>query len=563
MEIPFLSRSLQDAAPLAHPHVHGLLRAGVQRCRVAGAHAGEGAAPARPPRRVRHQPLARPGRHGSRRRLPGAAPGAGATAQAPRIPALVQPGAVCLEAPATTSTSCTATAPISPTPSSGRWPALLGMKSLVKASLANDDLLDLSRRVTGKLHRLMLRRVDACVGTSRDLVDEFRAGGMAPRAHPPPAQRRRHRALPPLAGARDARCPARNAWRCRASSRSCSTWVCSTSERTSSGWPSNGWHRTRSAPARCCWRSGPQGRDDPRRRAARAAGRPGRAHPLRFALRDFQRRRRAVLPVRRSAGAAFVQGRPAQCRAGGHGQRPALRGSTRQRQPRADRRRRDRLHLRAGRRARPGRRGAALPGTRRPRRWANRPGRLARGSVTRSAPSPTTTKRSMHGCCRGQQDAALPLADDHRTVPAHQGRHGGVVRRRFPPPGRQVGAHRDGGGAGRCRVRPGPSEHRPSAQARTQPVAAAGIAGHVYRGCSCGRCGWRSANRFVAVLAGRALPEGLVAWAVGRLRGCKVLIYAHGEELTGWGRGWKFKTMCFTLRRADTSWRTATSPATR
>ncbi len=28
-------------------------------------------------------------------------------------------------------------------------------------------------------------------------------------------------------------------------------------------------------------------------------------------------------------------------------------------------------------------------------------------------------------------------------------------------------------------------------------------------------------NRFVAVFAGRALPEGLVALAVGRLRGCK------------------------------------------
>jgi phosphatidylinositol alpha-1,6-mannosyltransferase len=30
-----------------------------------------------------------------------------------------------------------------------------------------------------------------------------------------------------------------------------------------------------------------------------------------------------------------------------------------------------------------------------------------------------------------------------------------------------------------------------------------------------------------------------------------VLIYAHGEELTGWGRGMKFRTMCFVLRRAD------------
>lgn len=58
-------------------------------------------------------------------------------------------------------------------------------------------------------------------------------------------------------------------------------------------------------------------------------------------------------------------------------------------------------------------------------------------------------------------------------------------------------------------------------------------------------------RRLDAVLAGRALPEGIVAWAVGRLFRSKVLIYAHGEELTGWGRGRKFQAMCFALRRAD------------
>jgi glycosyltransferase involved in cell wall biosynthesis len=58
-------------------------------------------------------------------------------------------------------------------------------------------------------------------------------------------------------------------------------------------------------------------------------------------------------------------------------------------------------------------------------------------------------------------------------------------------------------------------------------------------------------HRFGSVLAGRALPEGLVAWIVGRLRGCIVVVYAHGEELTGWGRGWKFRAMCFVLQRAD------------
>lgn len=58
-------------------------------------------------------------------------------------------------------------------------------------------------------------------------------------------------------------------------------------------------------------------------------------------------------------------------------------------------------------------------------------------------------------------------------------------------------------------------------------------------------------HRFEAIFAGRGLPEGLVALLVGRLFRRPVLIYAHGEELTGWGRGWKFRTMCFTMRRAD------------
>ncbi|QTQ32794.1 Glycosyl transferase, family I [Aromatoleum bremense] len=58
-------------------------------------------------------------------------------------------------------------------------------------------------------------------------------------------------------------------------------------------------------------------------------------------------------------------------------------------------------------------------------------------------------------------------------------------------------------------------------------------------------------HRFDAVHAGRALPEGLVAWLVARLTGHPVAIYAHGEELTGWGRGNKYRAMCFALRHAD------------
>lgn len=58
-------------------------------------------------------------------------------------------------------------------------------------------------------------------------------------------------------------------------------------------------------------------------------------------------------------------------------------------------------------------------------------------------------------------------------------------------------------------------------------------------------------RRFDAVHAFRALPEGLVAWAVARLTCRPVVIYAHGEELTTWGRGGKYKAMCFALRHAD------------
>ena len=58
-------------------------------------------------------------------------------------------------------------------------------------------------------------------------------------------------------------------------------------------------------------------------------------------------------------------------------------------------------------------------------------------------------------------------------------------------------------------------------------------------------------HRFDAVHAFRALPEGLVAWAVTRLTGRPLVIYAHGEELTTWGRGGKYKAMRFALRHAD------------
>src|ERR1700730_6491945 len=60
-----------------------------------------------------------------------------------------------------------------------------------------------------------------------------------------------------------------------------------------------------------------------------------------------------------------------------------------------------------------------------------------------------------------------------------------------------------------------------------------------------------AAHRFIAIFAGRVLPEGLVAWTIARLRGRPLLVYAHGEELTNWGRGRTFALMRFVFRHAD------------
>ena len=58
-------------------------------------------------------------------------------------------------------------------------------------------------------------------------------------------------------------------------------------------------------------------------------------------------------------------------------------------------------------------------------------------------------------------------------------------------------------------------------------------------------------HRFDAIHAFRALPEGLVAWAAARLTFRPVVIYAHGEELTTWGHGGKYRAMRFALCHAD------------
>jgi len=60
---------------------------------------------------------------------------------------------------------------------------------------------------------------------------------------------------------------------------------------------------------------------------------------------------------------------------------------------------------------------------------------------------------------------------------------------------------------------------------------------------------WR--YRLKAVHAGRVLPEGLVGLAAARLARVPLLIYAHGEEITGWRKPSKFRAKVYAFRRAD------------
>jgi glycosyltransferase involved in cell wall biosynthesis len=56
---------------------------------------------------------------------------------------------------------------------------LFGLKSVVKASLARNDLAGVDRTLAGHLHARMLRAVDACVAISSDLANELEAAGVA------------------------------------------------------------------------------------------------------------------------------------------------------------------------------------------------------------------------------------------------------------------------------------------------------------------------------------------------------------------------------------------------
>jgi glycosyltransferase involved in cell wall biosynthesis len=184
-----------------------------------------------------------------------------------------------------------------------------GLRSLVKASLADDDLLDLSRPVTGTIHRGMLRLVDACVGTSNDLVDEFCRGGLAPAriCHVPNGvDTERFRPVP------SKQVPALRARLGLPAGRSIALYVGVLDRRKNILWLAEQWvaHDAFGTGA-LLLAVGPQGRDDVDGALRSRLSDLARAHPERFALHDF---RADVAPYYQSADVlilpSFKEGLP-------------------------------------------------------------------------------------------------------------------------------------------------------------------------------------------------------------------------------------------------------------
>ena len=430
---------------------------------------------------------------------------------------------------------------------------MMGLQSLVKASLANDDLQGLSRPIVGTIHRLMLRRIGACVGISRDLVEEFRAGGLSPARihhlpngvdiasfHPAPA----------------AQIPALRAGLGLPAEQPIVLYVGVLDQRKNILWLAEQWvEHDAFGTGALLLAVGPQGRDDPqgklRTRLAELAG----AHPERFALHNFhadvtqyyQCANLLVLP-------SFKEGLPnvvleamacslpcVAARASGSrelivdGENGFIYAPD------------DVTGL-----ATAVRRCLSPEGARmgeKARRHAQ-----ARYSIRAVADQYETLYAQLL-----RTATKTDSVEDERALPLLM-----ITELFLPTKGGTAVLFEDD-----CRRLGEKSVHIVTAAV---PDAAAFDLGHpntVHR-LVLKRSRWLRpeslfmytrllleslwlafSNRFVAVLAGRALPEGIVAWAVGRLRGCKVVMYAHGEELTGWGRGSKFKAMCFALRRAD------------
>ena len=162
---------------------------------------------------------------------------------------------------------------------------ITGMKSLVKASLAQDDLQGLSRPIIGKVHRLMLHCIDACVAISRDLVQEFGAGGLNPeRIHylPNGVDTDRFR----QASAEQV-CALRSAMGLPAD-QPIALYVGVLDQRKNILWLAEQWvEQDAFGTGAQLLAVGPQGRDDPNGKLRARLAELARTHPQRFALHDF------------------------------------------------------------------------------------------------------------------------------------------------------------------------------------------------------------------------------------------------------------------------------------
>lgn len=421
-----------------------------------------------------------------------------------------------------------------------------GLKSLVKASLARDDLLGLARPVVGRLHRFMLRRVDACVGISKDLVDEFRIGGVNPlNIYPVPngvdTERFQHGTTEQMREFRASLgLPA---------SQPIALFVGVLDLRKNILWLAEQWV------AHCAYGTGallvavgPQSRDDPAGALRDRLAELARVHPQHFVLHDFHA---DVAPYYRCANLLVL---------------PSYK--------------------------------EGMPNVVLEAMACGLPCVAARASGSRElivdgesgftyAPDDSAGLAAAVQRCLSPAAAAMGakgrrLAEERYSIRSVADRYEALYRQLLP--GRQAGnvpllmitelyLPTKGGTAvmfeDDCRRLGGRAVHVVTAAVPGDAEFDVGHPNHVHRLplkrspwvkpeslFMYLRLLWKSlwlslGHPFAAVMAGRALPEGLVAWVVGRLRGSKVVIYAHGEELTGWGRGRKFQTMCFALRHAD------------
>jgi phosphatidylinositol alpha-1,6-mannosyltransferase len=422
---------------------------------------------------------------------------------------------------------------------------LVGMKSLVKASLANDDLQDLSRPIVGAVHRWMLQRVDACLGISSDLVAELRAGGLrGDRIHrlPNGVDTDRLRPTPPE------QVPGLRASLRLPGNQPIALYVGVLDKRKNILWLAEQWieHDAFGTDA-LLLAIGPQGRDDPRGELRAQLVELAVAHPQRFALRDFQAE---VAPYYRCANLlvlpSYKEGLPnVVLEAMASGLPCVVARASGSRELIID-----------------GENGATYD----PDDVAGLANAVQQCLAPASAGMGTKARRLAE-----ERYSIRAVADRYEALYA-QLLHGHgqalpllMITELFLPTkgGTAVSFDDDFRRLGDKSVHivtaavPGDADFdrdHPNTIHRLKLERSPWLRPESL--LMYARLLWRSlrlafGNRFVAVFAGRALPEGLVALAAGRVRGCKVLIYAHGEELTGWGRGWKFRTMCFTLRRAD------------